>query len=77
MENEIYTERWKFNRKKLVGLGKSFELVINGLTPPYTLKTRKKQELKFWCIGLCVCVHVHIAKKIVPAEYDFCHGSRS
>lgn len=34
LEGEIYTERRKFTRKKLVGLGKSFELVINGLTPP-------------------------------------------
>lgn len=28
-----------FNRKKLVGLENSFELVINGLIPPQTLKT--------------------------------------
>lgn len=34
LEHEIYTERWEFNGKKLVGLGRSFELAINGLTPP-------------------------------------------
>ena len=34
LQYEIYTFRWKFNRKKLVGLGGSFELVIKGLTPP-------------------------------------------
>lgn len=32
LENAIYTERQNFNRMKLVGLGKLFEPVINGLT---------------------------------------------
>lgn len=34
LEHKTYAVRWKFNRKKLVGLGGSFELVINGLTLP-------------------------------------------
>lgn len=66
-----YTLRDGSLTKKLAGLGKSFELVINGLTPPYTLKTRKQQELKFWCIGLCVCACSYSKKRLFLQSMTF------